>query len=205
MNQSLISIRTKLIRVVLLISIFYIFPPAAIVFHLIPFNLRFFLLMAIAPTLFFVRPAVAITNRDLGITKHNLVESIVAIVPITLSLALLTVASAAVNQPRYDNSSLSMGFYLFYVLISCPFQEFVYRGYLFPALTILPLGKWARMMIAAVLYSFVHIIYADTYILCSTLISGLLWNIHYDKYRNLAGVTISHAILGVLTIGLGLI
>jgi uncharacterized protein len=205
MNQPLLRIRAKPIRVVLLIFIFYVFPPAAIVFHLIPFSFRFFLLMAIAPVLFFVRPAAAITNQDFGITRHNLGKSIVAIIPITLGLALLTVVSAAVSPPRYDNSGLSMGFYLFYGLISCPFQEFAYRGYLFPALALLPLGKWARIMIAAVLYSFVHIIYTDTYILCSTLMSGLLWNIHYDKYRNLAGVTFSHVILGVLIIGLGLI
>jgi uncharacterized protein len=205
MNYQITRIQAKQFKVVVLIFAFYVLPPAAIILHLIPFSFRFLLLATVAPLLFFIRPLETISNKELGITRNNLNESIIAIIPITLVLALLTVVSAAVTERRYDNSGLSAFFYVFYVLISCSFQEFAYRGYLFPALDILSFGKWARIILVAVLYSFVHIIYIDVYILLSTLTAGLLWSIHYDRYRNLAGVTISHALLGVLTIGLGLI
>lgn len=204
MNHQSIRLQSNQIRVISLILTFYVLPPTAIALQMIPFSFRFLLLTVITPLLFFVRPSEAIDNKTLGITKHNLSKSIITIIPITLVLALPIVFVAGVNKPRYDNSDLSIFFYIFYVLISCLFQEFAYRGYLFPALDILPLGKWARIILASVLFSFVHIIYKDIYILLSTLIAGLLWSIHYDKCRNLAGVTVSHAIVGVLTISLGL-
>jgi uncharacterized protein len=192
-------------KIIALIFAFYIFPPIAITVQLIPYNLRFFLLMSITPLLWFIRPAAIMTNQNLGINRHNLTDSIIAIFPLSLILAVLTMIAAVANQPRYDNSGLSIGFYLFYVLVSCPFQEFAYRGYLFPALDTLSLQKWVRIIIAAILYSFLHIIYKDIYIIVFTFITGLIWNIHYEKYRNLASVTVSHIILGVLTIRLGLI
>ncbi|MEM6837867.1 MAG: CPBP family intramembrane glutamic endopeptidase [Cyanobacteria bacterium P01_C01_bin.120] len=192
-------------KALFLIGIFYVLIPAAIALRFIPFELRFILLMAVTPVLFFLRPSKKTRNVDLGIELKNAIKSIIDLVPITFALAILTVAIAALNEPRYDNSELTIFFYLFYALISCPFQEFVYRGYLFHVLDVLQIGKWARIIVGAILYSFVHIIYADPYILLSTFIVGVLWNIHYDKLRNLAGVTVSHAVLGVLTIVLGLI
>ncbi|MGB7439857.1 MAG: CPBP family intramembrane glutamic endopeptidase [Coleofasciculaceae cyanobacterium] len=195
----------KRIKTILLILAFYILPPIAIVLNWIPFSFRFILLTSVAPLMFFFRPSNHTKNIDLGITKRKLRESIFAIIPITLLLALPIVILSLLNEPRVDNSGLSIYFYLFYVLISCPFQEFAYRGYLFHSLEILALGKWARIMIAAALYSFVHIVYIDSYIVVSTLLAGILWNIHYDKFRNLASVTLSHSILGTLSIILGLI
>jgi uncharacterized protein len=205
MKTKLKRFQANQVKIITLIFAFYIFPPIAITVQLIPYSLRFFLLMAITPLLWFIRPSTVMTNHNLGISRHNLTDSIIAIFPLSVILALSTIVAAVANQPRYDNSGLSVGFYLFYVLVSCPFQEFAYRGYLFPALDILPLQKWGRIILATILYSFLHIIYKDVYIIVFTLITGLIWNIHYDKYRNLASVTVSHIILGVLTIRLGLI
>ncbi|MDC0833602.1 CPBP family intramembrane metalloprotease [Geitlerinema sp. CS-897] len=177
----------------------------AIVLHLIPFEFRFILLTAITPILFFLRPSAETKNIDLGLNSHNLSESIVAVMPLTLLMALPIFVIAAAIEPRYDNSELSIFFYIFYILISCPFQEFAYRGYLFTALDILSISRWSKIIVAAILYSFVHIVYRDNYILIFTFISGIIWNIHYEKYRNLVSVAVSHSILGVLTIILKLI
>lgn len=205
MNKLLIKFQAERIKVLLLIGIFFILMPATIALRLIPFEWRFVLLTAITLVLFFLRPTKQTQNTDLGIKRQNTVKSVVEIIPVTVLLAIPIMVIAVVSEPRYDNSGLTVLFYVFYVLLSCPFQEFAYRGYLFHALDILQVRKWQRIAVAAILYSFVHIIYDDPYILLSTFIAGFLWNIYYDVQRNLVGVTFSHAVLGLLTIALGLI
>lgn len=193
-------------RAVALIIIFYVLPPSAIILNIIPFQYRFPLLIAVSPLLMLIKPNRETTAADLGVAKKGTISSIRSIISTTLVLLLPLLALALyTSSPRIDNSGLPALFYVFYVLVSCPLQEFAYRGYLFRLMTLLSFGKWARILAGAFLYSFVHIIYLDSFTLMSTLFAGILWNIHYDKYRNIAGVTISHIILGATTIFLGLI
>lgn len=196
----------KRLRAILLILVFYVLPPVAILVNIIPFQYRFPLLMALTPVMMLVKPDRETTLADLGITLRNSHKSIVTIIPLTILLILpMLVVSLTASTPRIDNSSLPVAFYAFYIFISCPFQEFAYRGYLFRLMQLLSLGKWSRILIGAALYSFVHIIYQDVWTLIFTLFAGILWNIHYDKFRNLASVTFSHIVLGTITILLGFI
>ncbi|MEO1353719.1 MAG: CPBP family intramembrane glutamic endopeptidase, partial [Cyanobacteria bacterium J06635_15] len=203
--NSSMRLRSSQIRVIILILIFYILPPIFIKLDFIPFNLRFVLLTAIAPLLFLIRPTKTTTRQQMGITTKGWFRSIASIIPVTLMIALPMFLLAMAHEPRYDNSSLTILFYGFYVLISCPFQEFAYRGFLFPALDVLDLNNWTRILFASVLYSFVHVIYKDAFILLFTFIMGILWNIFYEKNRNVIGVAFSHSILGTISILLGLI
>lgn len=61
------------------------------------------------------------------------------------------------------------------------------------------------MVATSILYSFVHIIYKDALTLLLTLVIGLVWYEYYHKDKTLVGVSISHAILGVVTIIAGVI
>lgn len=192
-------------RVILLLFFLYLLPPTAITLGIIPFGLRFALLTAITPLLFLIRPTKTTTRQQMGITTKGWVRSIVNVIPVTLIIALPMLVLVIMSEPRYDNSGLTMLFYAFYVFISCPFQEFAYRGFLFPALDILKLSKWEKIILAAILYSLVHIIYKDPFVLLFTFVAGLLWNISYEKYRNIVGVVLSHSVLGTISILLGLI
>lgn len=206
MFNLLSGLHSKRIRGLAILAIFYVLPPSAITLNLIPFQYRFPLLIAVAPILMLIKPDKETTAADLGVAKKGSLSSLIGVIPITLILLLpLLVFALSSSSPRIDNSSLPALFYLFYIFVSCPLQEFAYRGYLFRLMTILSLNKWSRIIVGALLYSFVHIIYLDGFTLLSTLFAGILWNIHYEKYRNLAGVTVSHIILGTATILLGLI
>ena len=194
------------IKTVLLILVFYIIPPLAIVANLIPYQYRFIVLMGITPVMMLIKPDGVTSLTDLGVTTTKLRQSMLAIMPMTIAMALpMVILASTSTAPRIDNSDLPLGFYIFYIVISCPLQEFGYRGYLFRLMHLLGLSKWSRIVVGALLYSFVHIIYQDIWTLVFTLIAGLLWNIHYEKFRNLASVTFSHMILGTATILLGFI
>ena len=61
------------------------------------------------------------------------------------------------------------------------------------------------MLITAVTYAFIHIIYRDLLVLAATLVAGIAWGAIYRRWPNLIGVAISHAGLGASAISVGLI
>ena len=54
-------------------------------------------------------------------------------------------------------------------------------------------------------FGYVHIIYGDVLTVVIMSIVGLVWYRAYQRSSNLIGVTISHVVLGVMTIALGII
>ena len=54
-------------------------------------------------------------------------------------------------------------------------------------------------------YAFIHVIYGDPLILAATLAIGIAWGTIYLRYPNLWGVTLSHAVIGVVSILVGLV
>ena len=61
------------------------------------------------------------------------------------------------------------------------------------------------IVLSSLCYSFVHIIYKDVLTCVLTFIIGIIWYMFYKKDKNLCGVTLSHMVLGVATIVLGII
>jgi membrane protease YdiL (CAAX protease family) len=147
---------------------------------------------------------VGYSNQDLGITRINNKRSIVDVLPITLLLALLGLGLWLTGFSRIQMNE-SWLFFLFYIFISSPLQEFLYRGALGAFIQKLTKNYITRMLITSLLYSFVHIIYKDILTLALTFAIGLIWFRIYDKTKNLLGVSISHAVLGVVTIIAGII
>lgn len=94
-----------------------------------------------------------------GFTRKNLKASIKHILPITLIFALPIVLTLIVGWVRIDNSKIPWGFYLFFVFISSPSQEILYRGYLFHLLSEAGLNRLTSIGLSSILYSFVHLIY----------------------------------------------
>ena len=124
--------------------------------------------------------------------------------PITLLLALLGLILWISDYSRIEVNE-SWFFFLFYILISSPVQEFLYRGALGAFIQKLTDNYIVRMLITSVLYSFVHIIYRDVLTILLTFVIGLIWFRIYDKTKNILGVSVSHAMLGVVTIIAGII
>ena len=102
------------------------------------------------------------------------------------------------------NPNETILFYIFYIFISCPIQEFLYRG-VFGYFDMNSKYNYLWLILSSLCYSFVHIIYKDILTCVLTFIIGIIWYILYKKDKNLCGVTISHMVLGVATIVLGII
>jgi uncharacterized protein len=192
-------------KVILIVSLGYILPVLLICLGLVPFSWRFYLLILAALAIFAIARLYRFSPSELGLTKQHLRVSLKAIALPTFAFALLMLIYYFMQGPRIDNSAYKWTFYLFFVGVSSPVQEFLYRGFLFGIFSRAKLAIWLQILLSTSLYSFVHLIYQDVPTLLFTFIIGILWGFHYVKFRNLHSIIISHSLIGAIAILVGLV
>ena len=196
--------RRKVVCYALIILCIYIGLPTFILVGILSFDFKFYFLTIGAVLTYAFARGLGISNAEMGITKINCKKSIVAVLPITIIFALAGIVIWVLGYSRIAPNE-SMYFFVFYILISSPVQEFLYRGAIPGMLNKMNYGYHVQLIVSSVLYSFVHIIYKDWITLGLTLIMGIIWFVSYKKSNNILGVSISHAVLGVVTILAGII
>lgn len=185
------------------IILVYILIPILILLIKPLFEYKFYILTGIGAFLYSLTRILKIPHSKLGITKNNIIDSLknCAILNIILIVVIIVFLLFSFNRFTPNESWL---FYIFYIFISCPIQEFLYRG-IFGYFDQLTSQKYIWVITSSILYSFVHIIYGDILTIIGTFVLGILWYMTYQRNYNLLGVVLSHVILGILTISLGII
>lgn len=186
-----------------IILLIYIILPILIYFFDILFNIKFYLLTIIGVLVFGLMKLFKVTNDYIGITQTSLIKSVKRNILFIIICIVAIIIIKLLSLERFiPNETLT--FYIFYILVSCPIQEFLYRG-VFGYFEKVMGYKWLWLIISSLCYAFVHIIYKD-YLTCFvTFIIGIIWYLLYRKDYNLFGVCISHIVLGILTISLGIV
>lgn len=193
------------LKVILIIVFVYILPVLLLFSGWCSFAWRFAILILINIIVILITRLYSFTLEELGITRNNLGKSIKAIALPTLVFSLLMLINYLIYGVRIDNSAYGLLFYLFFVIISSPLQEFLYRGFLFGIFNRAKFPDRLKILLSTLLYSFVHLIYRDIPTLLLTLLIGLFWSWHYNRFGNLYSVIISHSILGAIAILIGLV
>ena len=181
----------------------YILLPILILFNNYLFNIKFYLLTGIGLGIFILMKVFNISNKELGITKQNLWKSIKRNLILIVLCVILILIFKLLHVDKY-NPNETLYFYIFYIFVSCPIQEFLYRG-VFGYFDMNSKYNYLWIILSSLCYSFVHIIYKDVLTCVLTFIIGIIWYMFYKKDKNLCGVTLSHMVLGVATIVLGII
>lgn len=182
----------------------YLMLPILICIGIIPWNMKFVALIVGAAMMYILMRILGHTHSDIGITRQRTIYSLKTVLPITVALIIAAGLFLLLEKPRFSPTE-GVGFYIFYILISCPAQELLFRGILSRILQELRLHRTLELGLAAVLFGYVHIIYGDILTVVIMGIVGLFWYRAYQQSLNVIGVTISHVILGVMTIALGII
>ena len=182
----------------------YLMLPILIYIGVIPWNMKFAALVVGAVAMYIVMRILGHTHSDIGITRQRTIYSLKTVLPITIALLIATGLFLLLEKPRFSPTE-GIGFYVFYILISCPAQELLFRGILSRMLQELRLHRVLELGVAATLFGYVHIIYGDMLTVVVMSIVGLFWYRAYQRSSNIIGVTISHVVLGVMTIALGII
>jgi uncharacterized protein len=192
-------------KVMLIASLGYILPVVLVYFKLVPFSWRFYILILAAFTILAIARLYRFSAVEVGFSKHHFKTALKAIALPTLASALLMLIYYYFQGSRIDNSAYHWSFYLFFVIVSSPIQEFLYRGFLFGIFSRAKLGIWLQILLSTLLYSFLHLIYRDVPTVIFTFIIGIFWGYHYAKYQNLPSIIISHSLLGAIAILVGLV
>lgn len=187
-------------------AVFYYLPVFLIWLGYIPFEYRFYVLVVMAVVLAAVSVSFKASTKELGLGRDHLKPSLFANGIWTLVIAIILFALWFTGTMRAPTIPQWSWFFPFYVLISVPCQEFMFRSVIFAAFKRANiLSALAQVLISAVTYCFLHIIYNDVLTLVATLVAGVVWGVIYYKYPNFWGVAASHALLGTLSICWGLI
>jgi hypothetical protein len=189
-----------------LLALAYVLPPVLILAGVIPFEFRFPMLLITTG----IVAAYVVWKGDgaaaLGFRKDTLKRALVYSLGIT-SVALLAIGVMhELGVIRTPTIPAWRWFFVFYVFVSCPAQEFLYRSALFAEMECSGItGKVWQIAISTVAYCFLHVIYRDAITLGVTLLMGIVWGVSYRFAKNFWGVTLSHCVLGTVSILVGLI
>jgi abortive infection protein len=187
-------------KLFIIINFLYLAIPLLILFFPILFRYKFYILVLFGIIIYFLIKANNISNDEIGITKNNIFKSFINNLPIISVSIFIIILMRILNLNKFTPNE-NIYFYLFYIFISCPIQEFLYRG----VYGYFDNGKNNILFLSSFMYSFVHIIYRDLLTNVLTFIIGLIWFSLYRRDKNLLGTSVSHCVLGILTILLGIV
>ena len=206
MNAETARRHGSLVSFAALVFCAYGVPPLLIFFGVVPFAYRFHVLVGVAAVLAVVAIGRNIPLRELGFRTDNLKSALLVNALLSLVLGAAMLALFWLNLIREPTAPNLWWFAPFYVLVSCPAQEFSCRGFLFAEMNRCGIARaLPQIAISSAAYAFLHIIYNDWLTVLAPLFIGVIWGVIYRLYPNLWGVVFSHAVLGLISIVVGLV
>ncbi len=142
---------------------------------------------------------------EMGFTRRLLGCSLLVNALVTVVVIGGIVWLAAPRLLTHPHFPRSLWFPLFYVFLSCPAQEFLYRGLIF---SILERGGVRNgvvlVVVSAFLYASLHVFFTKPFMVPLTFLMGLCWGTIYLFFRNLWGIILSHVLVGLIAIMAGI-
>ncbi len=189
---------------IFIIGLLYILPVILIITGIVPFGFRFITLGIVGLLIILSSILKKAPLYEVGFNQNNLIPALKNIFPITVICTISSILYYHFYGARIDNSGIPVYFYVFYMLVSAPLQEFLYRSYIFYILSEVNLSRYF-LIISAVLYALAHVIYNDIPTVVMSLIIGIYWAYHYTRFKNLYSIAFSHIVLGIVAIATGIL
>ncbi|MBN1929720.1 MAG: CPBP family intramembrane metalloprotease [Chlorobiaceae bacterium] len=179
--------------------------PALIYADILPYGWRVFMLLVLGVVFSLLSYVRGYTLSELGLRKDNIRKAFLTQVPFLLLFLPLLAFSPRFGFVEREFLSKEL-FMFFYVFISSPIQEFIYRSYMYALLKRCGWeNRFVFLLFMVVPYMFVHIIYHNPLTVIFTLIAGVFWSYTYIRQTNLFAVSFSHAVIGIIALMLGVV
>ncbi len=188
------------------LTVLYILPATLLWINIFPYHYRARLVLVLLLSVLAFCIWKRMSWEELGLGTKYLKKAIFWNGVLSAFFLLILVVSYNMGWIREPTIPDWNKFFFFYVFISSPVQEFLFRGVAFAALKrngvhhAMPL-----ISITAINYCYLHVFYNDWITLAVTLFMGFIWGVIYYKYPNVWGTAFSHAVLGAVSIFVGLV
>ncbi len=184
----------------------YIIPPTLIGLRIIPYEYRYETMLVLILGIVVYTIKEKFTLQALGMRWDNFKPAFFWNMAIAMTTVLMVATALFSGYVRNLEPPESPWFYVMYLFLSGPVQEYIYRSAVFAEMDKHDyLVPWQKIMLATLNFAWLHIIYLDTITLMATVFIGLIWSTLYFKYRNYWAISIGHAIVGFCVIWMGLV
>ena len=184
----------KAVRITLYTIIILILPVLLIYFDIVPFKYRSLVLYSTVLAVILGVVTEKMSLNEIGIRTDNLKQTFLPYFLFNI-IALIIVIWHARNTGKIPLENWwKIPYFQFIFIPTSIVQEFIYRSF-FQTQYQKILNPVITILVIAVLYSFMHILWNSAEFLVMTLIGGIVWGILWYKYPNLIWMSASHSIL----------
>lgn len=144
---------------------------------------------------FFVTEERSYTLEALGVRKVNHRRGLIVSAGLVSTLIGVLLI---VERGQFNVTWEALPLYLFFVLVAVPVQEFLYRSFLFAEMRYFGIKSEPTFVItSAALYSLLHFIYRDAFLVIGSFTLGVFLAMLYMKSQNFWVVSLAHAVVGL--------
>lgn len=183
----------------------YFFAVSLLALNILPYSSRNIVLISLTICMIIYARLKQYSAKQLGFTFSNFKSSMPIYFGYSLLIVLSMVLSYKFNLIRKPIAPEYNLFFIYYVFISCPCQEFLYRSVVLAEFRKIDIPNYLFVLLSAINYSYLHIFYHDWITLVATFIMGIIWGLMYVRYPNFYLIAFSHAVVGVVSMLVGIL
>jgi membrane protease YdiL (CAAX protease family) len=79
-------------------------------------------------------------------------------------------------------------------------EELLFRGYILPRLEFITQSKWFSIIVSSILFAIAHFANSDINKMYFLFIFGIIFSIHYYRYRNILVLGITHCLTDIISL-----
>lgn len=188
---------------VVFLQIFFIFvvPIMLIYFNILPKEARVFILILVCLVIYGIIKKERYSPQELGISVHTFKKYLIPYLSLMTLSVLAVVAYAEKLEMEPQPNWWTQPHFLFLFLIVSFLQEFAYRSFLIPKLKQIFDDRLGIVIINALLFTLLHIIYPIPQLMLPlAFIGGLAFSVIYMKYPNLFLISLTHSVLNFVAV-----
>ncbi len=189
------------VKSLLEIFLIFVFPMILLFFGVIPLEYRLYVGIPVLSTILLIIKTESWSLKKIGIRIDNLKESLIPYVFFTiLGVLFLLFLAKILGKNPLSSWWTHPHFQYFFIPVSI-FQEFFYRSFLIPKLDSVSPSLVVSIMMNALLFTLLHIIFPNPFLMLPVaFVGGLAFTIMYKLYPNLILISIAHIILNFIAV-----
>lgn len=183
------------------IFIVFVLPVLLIYYNIISKDFRMIILLVMSLFVYGVIRKEKWTNEMIGLSDNTFKKYFLPYIYIITIGTMAIIMYARSFDMDIQESWWTNPHFLFLFIVVSFLQEFTYRGFLIPKLKVVFTDQLGIVLINALLFTLLHIIFPVPQIMLPlAFIGGLAFSVLYMKYPNLILISIAHSVFNFIAV-----